>query len=179
MFKNIFSKLFDNSYKILILGLENSGKTTILYKLHLGRFIETCPTIGLNLEEINYNNIKLQTWDVGGQKKLRENWNLYFKETDAVIYVIDGSDDKVNNENKEEFRYIFNHKDLQNSLFLILLNKIDLNKKIDINTLIELFSLNNEDGKRSWKIQECSALKDIGIKEGFDWVVNQLTINNK
>ena len=53
-------------FKILIVGLHNAGKTTILYKLSLGEVVVTSPTIGSNVEEVNHNNVKFQVWDLGG-----------------------------------------------------------------------------------------------------------------
>ena len=58
--------------------MQNSGKTTILYKLSLGEVIVTQPTIGSNVEEVNHSNIKLQVWDIGGQENLRGNWDVYY-----------------------------------------------------------------------------------------------------
>ena len=102
--------------KIVIVGLDNAGKTTTLYKLHLGEVVLTQPTIGSNVEEVVYKNIKfearpapsssdgqpggrltpalpgVQCWDIGGQQTLRQSWSTYYKNTDAVIMMIDSTD---------------------------------------------------------------------------------------
>mmetsp|Transcript_76807 Transcript_76807/g.120051 ORF Transcript_76807/g.120051 Transcript_76807/m.120051 type:complete len:108 (-) Transcript_76807:148-471(-) len=78
--------------KIVIVGLNNAGKTTILYKLHLGQVVLTQPTIGSNVEEVKHDNLCFQVWDLGGQENLRANWSMYFEETDAVIFVVDSND---------------------------------------------------------------------------------------
>ena len=91
----LFSKIIDffsrskNNFKIIILGIQNAGKTTILYRLSIGQLVKTTPTIGSNVEEISYNNIKFQAWDLGGQESMRSVWDLYYMNTDGIIYVID------------------------------------------------------------------------------------------
>ena len=80
-FSTIWKKLFGSShpFKISILGLADSGKTTLLYKLKLGKTVSTCPTIGSNFEEFTINNVHLQAWDIGGQKSIRNIWDSYYK----------------------------------------------------------------------------------------------------
>lgn len=61
VFSSIFSRLFGSKeYKVLILGLDSAGKTTILFKLQLGEVFTTAPTIGFNVETVQFKNIKLQ-----------------------------------------------------------------------------------------------------------------------
>ena len=79
--------------KVCVLGMQNSGKTTILYKLSLGEVIVTHPTVGSNVEEVTHENLKMQVWDLGGQEKLRSHWDAYFQGTTAVIYIIDSADE--------------------------------------------------------------------------------------
>jgi len=54
-----------------MVGLDAAGKTTILYKLKLGEIVTTIPTIGFNVETVEYKNISFTVWDVGGQDKVR------------------------------------------------------------------------------------------------------------
>merc|ERR1712187_454943 len=78
--------------KICIVGLNNAGKTTVLYKLHLGQVVLTQPTIGSNVEEVKHDNLTFQVWDIGGQESLRATWATYFEGTDAVVFVVDSND---------------------------------------------------------------------------------------
>mmetsp|Transcript_7277 Transcript_7277/g.23866 ORF Transcript_7277/g.23866 Transcript_7277/m.23866 type:complete len:129 (+) Transcript_7277:70-456(+) len=80
--------------RILILGLDNAGKTTILYKLQneSDDEIQTIPTIGFNVETLQYKNIKFQVWDLGGQTSIRPYWRCYYPNTDAIIFVVDSAD---------------------------------------------------------------------------------------
>lgn len=69
----------DGPIKVCIVGMQNSGKTTILYKLSLGEVIITQPTIGSNVEEVTHQNVKLQVWDIGGQESYRAHWDVYYQ----------------------------------------------------------------------------------------------------
>ena len=74
--------------RILMVGLDAAGKTSILYKLKLNETMHTIPTIGFNVETVTYKNINFTVWDVGGQDKIRKLWHHYFTGTDAIIYVV-------------------------------------------------------------------------------------------
>ena len=88
----IVDRLVKREMRILMLGLDNSGKTSILYRLKLGQPKRTVPTIGFNVETLEYKSIAFTVWDVGGQEKLRALWRHYFQTTQAVIFVVDSSD---------------------------------------------------------------------------------------
>lgn len=75
-----------------MLGLDGAGKTTILFKLKLGEVVSSIPTIGFNVETVEYKNIKFTVWDVGGQDSIRAMWKHYYQNADALIYVVDSSD---------------------------------------------------------------------------------------
>lgn len=82
MFANLFKGLFGKKeMRILMVGLDAAGKTTILYKLKLGEIVTTIPTIGFNVETVEYKNISFTVWDVGGQDKIRPLWRHYFQNT--------------------------------------------------------------------------------------------------
>ncbi|CAO2643328.1 ADP-ribosylation factor 1 [Lemmus lemmus] len=82
IFANLFKGLFGKKeMRILMVGLDAAGKTTILYKLKLGEIVTTIPTIGFNVETVEYKNISFTVWDVGGQDKIRPLWRHYFQNT--------------------------------------------------------------------------------------------------
>eukprot|EP00662_Eupelagonemidae_sp_cell21_P044270 gene44270-1976_t len=78
--------------RMLMVGLDAAGKTTILYKMKLGESVMTIPTIGFNVETVEYRNFKFTMWDVGGQDKIRKLWRHYFENTNGVIFVVDCND---------------------------------------------------------------------------------------
>lgn len=79
-------------YKLIIVGLDNAGKTTTLYKLHLGEVVMTQPTIGSNVENVKHNNIYFEVWDLGGQQTLRNSWQSYYRNTASIILMVDSTD---------------------------------------------------------------------------------------
>ena len=79
-FAKLFAGLFGKKeMRILMVGLDAAGKTTILYKLKLGEVVTTIPTIGFNVETVEYKNISFTVWDVGGQDKIRPLWRHYYQ----------------------------------------------------------------------------------------------------
>merc|ERR1711898_4701 len=89
----IFGRLFSKKdCRILMVGLDAAGKTTILYKLKLGEIVTTIPTIGFNVETVEFKNIMFTVWDVGGQDKIRPLWRHYFQNTQGLIFVVDSND---------------------------------------------------------------------------------------
>ena len=116
--------------RVLMVGLDNAGKTTILYKLKLGETVTTIPTIGFNVETVEYKNLKFTVWDIGGQESIRQLWKHYYANTDAIIYVIDSNDLKRikgrASHAKEELHRLLNTEELSNALLLIYANKQDL-----------------------------------------------------
>uniref|UniRef100_A0A668TB44 Uncharacterized protein n=1 Tax=Oreochromis aureus TaxID=47969 RepID=A0A668TB44_OREAU len=90
---SIFGRLFGKKQmRILMVGLDAAGKTTILYKLKLGEIVTTIPTIGFNVETVEFKNISFTVWDVGGQDKIRPLWRHYFQNTQGLIFVVDSND---------------------------------------------------------------------------------------
>lgn len=90
----LLNSLSDLKAKILMLGLDNAGKTTILYQMKLNEAVASVPTVGFNVEEVNYKGLHFNVWDIGGQTKLRSLWHHYYSGSDAVIYVLDSSDEE-------------------------------------------------------------------------------------
>mmetsp|Transcript_17995 Transcript_17995/g.28676 ORF Transcript_17995/g.28676 Transcript_17995/m.28676 type:complete len:184 (-) Transcript_17995:223-774(-) len=175
-FSTVWKSIFSSSkkYKICMLGLDNAGKTTILFKLHLGDVVETQPTIGSNVEEIKVKNLRFVCWDLGGQTALRKNWGDYFTNTSAVLMVIDSSDRKRIDEVKKEFYRVLADPNLKNACFLVLANKQDCSNKMEaaeIAQKLNLMALKSH----SWHIQATCALTGKGLTEGMDWVSHQIT----
>jgi len=167
-----------NNFKIIILGVQNAGKTTILYRLSLGQFIKTAPTIGSNVEELTYNNVKFQAWDLGGQESNRSVWDVYYMNTDAIVYVIDSQSDEYFEESKSEFHKLLKNKNLKNAIILIFANKQDLPGAKNINKLIEDYEF-DKIKNHVWHIQASSATKGDGLITGIKWLSEQLVFRGK
>merc|ERR1712038_571749 len=90
--------------RILVLGLDNAGKTTILKKLSEEDITHIMPTQGFNIKSLVHEGFKLNVWDIGGQKTIRPYWSNYFESSDALVYVIDSSDKRRLEESGQELR---------------------------------------------------------------------------
>ncbi|OIW08802.1 hypothetical protein TanjilG_16383 [Lupinus angustifolius] len=173
-FRKLFDTFFANTeMRVVMLGLDAAGKTTILYKLHIGEVLSTVPTIGFNVEKVQYKNVIFTVWDVGGQEKLRALWRHYFNNTDGLIYVVDSLDRERLGKAKQEFQNIINDPFMLNSVILVFANKQDLRGAMTPREVCEglgLFDLKN----RKWHIQATCALKGDGLYEGLDWLSTTL-----
>ena len=178
----IFSKILDffsrsrNNFKIIILGIQNAGKTTILYRLSIGQLVKTTPTIGSNVEEISYNNVKLQAWDLGGQESTRSIWDVYFINTDAIIYVVD-SHDETYDDSKTQFYKLLKNEALKNAIVLIYANKQDLPGAKSVGEIIQIYEFDTIKD-HIWHIQPCSALTGEGLITGMKWLSDQLVFKS-
>jgi ADP-ribosylation factor-like protein 5B len=165
----------EREVKIVITGLHNAGKTTLLYKLALGEIIVTEPTIGSNVETLNRNGLRMQVWDLGGQENLRQSWDAYYQKTHAVIFVVDASDlnrDSVQT-SKMEFHNLLLNQDLRNACILVFANKSDLPNALDAGDLIEMYALNDV-RTHELHLQVCSAITGHGLQEGLDWIAEMI-----
>ena len=165
---------FHRDSGILILGLDNAGKTATLYAMKLGEVIEyTIPTIGFNLEEINVGRLNIKMWDIGGQDKLRKLWPHYFGQTDGIVFVLDSNDRDRFELAKEELHTLMSHKELNDKPFLVLANKQDLPNAASKGEVIELLGLETVTWL-PWYVVECSATKNAKARVGFEWLAEQL-----
>nr|CCA21604.1 ADPribosylation factor family putative [Albugo laibachii Nc14] len=126
-FSRVFERLFGKKeMRILMVGLDAAGKTTILYKLKLGEVVTTIPTIGFNVETVEYKNISFTVWDVGGQDKIRPLWRHYYQNTQGLIFVVDSNDRDRIEATRDELHRMLNEDELRDSILLIFANKQDL-----------------------------------------------------
>ena len=111
--------------RILLLGLDNAGKTSILLQMKENSFMpQSVPTIGLNIEQVQFRDYNLTFWDVGGQAtKL---WKHYFDSVDGLIFVIDSTDPERLAKAKAELTRVSKDPGLAHIPYLLMFNKIDL-----------------------------------------------------
>lgn len=176
------------NYFVLILGLDNSGKTTFLeqskcnfnknYKqMDLSRIAST---VGLNVGKIETNGVILSFWDLGGQKELQLLWDKYFMEAHGIIWVVDSSDRARLDESVESFNNIIKNPLLNNLPLLFIINKQDNLNAMKPDEVLQAFhkSLELIGGRRFLTIP-ASALKGSGINESIRWIGEQVKLSPK
>jgi len=171
----ILSKVFGNKeMRILMLGLDAAGKTTILYKLKLDQSVNTIPTVGFNVETVTYKNVKFNVWDVGGQDKIRPLWRHYYTGTQGLIFVVDCADRDRIDEARQELHKIINDREMRDAIILIFANKQDLPGAMKPHEIQEKLGLTRI-RDRNWYVQPACATTGDGLYEGLTW----LTSNHK
>mmetsp|Transcript_30175 Transcript_30175/g.21921 ORF Transcript_30175/g.21921 Transcript_30175/m.21921 type:complete len:183 (-) Transcript_30175:76-624(-) len=176
---NLFTKVWSRmvgtkEMRILMVGLDAAGKTTILYKLKLGEVVNTIPTIGFNVETVEYKNISFNVWDVGGQDKIRLLWRHYYQNTQGLIFVIDSNDRERIDENREELHKMLAEEDLKDAVLLVFANKQDLPGAMTCPEITDKLGLHTIRG-RTWFIQATCATRGDGLYEGLDWFTKHVT----
>ncbi|KAJ0962684.1 hypothetical protein J5N97_027806 [Dioscorea zingiberensis] len=174
LWKYLFSK---TEFHVLILGIDKSGKTTLLEKLKsLYSNLEglppdrIVPTVGLNIGRLEAAQAKLVFWDLGGQIGLRTIWEKYYEEAHAIIYVIDAANPSNFESSKSALEKILRHEDLRGAPLLILANKQDLPGAISAEELARYLDLKELD-ERLYMFEAISAYDGMGIKNSIEWLV--------
>ena len=151
-----------SDYKILLLGLEGSGKTTLFDRLKYNEVYVRYPTIGFIADSVRINSMNVTLWDFGGHDKIMKLWNNYFEYTDLVIIVIDASDSEQNDSIKSILNLL--QKDLPGVYIMVLLNKCDLPNACSTNDFISNINLDSSNLKIS-KIIRTSLINGTEMKE--------------
>ncbi|XP_015219965.1 ADP-ribosylation factor-like protein 11 [Lepisosteus oculatus] len=152
---------------VLLLGLDSSGKSTLLYKLKDDLAVETSPTIGFNVEMLELaHKTTLTIWDVGGQDSMRPNWKHYLEDCDALVFVVDSADSSRLDQAKAVLRKIMKDDNMKGVPLLVLANKKELPQSLSIREIsnkLELSSYEDTD----WEIQACSAYTGLGLQQAL------------
>ncbi|XP_039035388.1 ADP-ribosylation factor 1-like [Hibiscus syriacus] len=160
--------------RILMVGLDAAGKTTILYKLKLGEIVTTIPTIGFNVETVEYKNVSFTVWDVGGEDKIRPLWRHYFQNTQGLIFVVDSNDRERATEAKDELHRMLNEDELSNATLLVFANKQDLPNAMTVSEITDKLGLHSL-RQRRWYIQATCATSGQVLYEGLDWLSSNIS----
>jgi len=156
--------------RILLLGLDNSGKTSILKKLSDEQIAHIMPTQGFNIKSIVKDGFKFNVWDLGGQKAIRPYWKTYYDNTNALIYVVDSSDNRRLEESANELRALLREVKLSGIPLLVFANKQDLAHAKQTNEIISTMNMNTITD-RHWTIKGCSAKSGEGLQDGLQWLI--------
>ncbi|XP_016894352.1 ADP-ribosylation factor-like protein 3 isoform X2 [Cynoglossus semilaevis] len=151
----------EQEVRLLLLGLDNAGKTTVLKQLAAEDIRHITPTQGFNLKSVQSSGFKLNVWDIGGQRKIRPYWKNYFENTDVL-----------------ELAELLEETQLAAVPLLIFANKQDLTTAMTASELAEGLNLHMI-RDRMWQVQACSALTAEGLQDGMTWVCRNVTIRKK
>lgn len=154
--------------QILLLGLDSAGKSTLLYKLKLAEDIVTIPTVGFNVETLEWEKrLSLTVWDVGGQTRMRSVWGDYCEHTDGLVYVVDSTDKQRLEDSRREFEHILKNEHMKNVPVVLLANKQDVPGALTAEDITRMFKVKKLCCNRNWYVQPCCAITGEGLTEGL------------
>jgi ADP-ribosylation factor protein 1 len=166
-------------YYILLIGLDQSGKTTILYDAKAGRheLVYSIPTIGFNMEEVIILEQPFAIWDVGGLAPIRHTWTHYMPNAQGLIWVVDSSDGDRMREARAELHRVLRDENLRTRKLLVLANKQDLPGAWDARAVANYFQLHSPEFMNEWEwyVQPCSVMTASGqeaLCAGLEWLVH-------
>lgn len=164
----------EKEVRILMLGLDNAGKTTILKKF-IGEDINSIsPTLGFNIKTIEHRGFKMNIWDVGGQKSLRSYWRNYFESTDGLVWVVDSVDKRRLSDCVQELHQLLVEERLAGATLLVFANKQDMPGALSAEEIKEVLDLENIKSHH-WSILPCSAVTGKNLLQGIDWVLDDIS----
>ncbi|WVQ77142.1 hypothetical protein IAR50_006825 [Cryptococcus sp. DSM 104548] len=167
------NKAKSKEMRVLFLGLDNAGKTTILKKLNNEDISDISPTLGFNIKSLIRDGYTLNIWDVGGQRTLRPYWRNYFESTDAVVWVVDSSDRMRMKDCRDELKELLQEERLAGATLLVFANKQDLDGSLSLEEIRDTLELKNIVSHR-WVVYPCSAFTGKGLDLGMDWLVKEV-----
>ncbi|XP_052096055.1 uncharacterized protein LOC127731163 isoform X1 [Mytilus californianus] len=156
-----------NSLRIVMVGLDGSGKTTLMYRLVTGEVIEATPTLGFNVETITYKDNEFTIWDMGGQENIRRLWRHYFLRIRGILFVIDSADKDRIDEAQQLLDELLQNDELLGTPIVVVANKQDLDGAMKEKDIVELLELKQISG-RLCTIQGTSAITGAGIHKALD-----------
>eukprot|EP00808_Paulinella_micropora_P007572 g31988.t1 len=166
----------ERQMRLLLLGLDNAGKTTIVKKFCGEDTSTISPTLGFNIKTLQHKSYHLNVWDIGGQQTIRSYWRNYFEKTDVIIWVVDSADQRRLEMCRDELHKLLKHERLAGATLLIFANKQDIAQALSLKEISDVLSLSEETvGPRNWRIQRCSAVTGQGLLAGIDWAVDDVS----
>jgi len=165
--------------KILFLGLDNAGKTTLLHLLRDNKLVQHKPTRNPTSEDLVMGKVNFRTYDLGGHEEARKLWKDYFASVDAIVYLVDVADSERIHESKKELDGLLADPSLSRTPFVVLGNKIDRDGALSEPQVRDILGLHQTTGKGIVSVPEnmrpievfmCSIVNRQGYGPGFQWL---------
>jgi GTP-binding protein SAR1 len=181
-FKKVLENLnfFKKEAKVVFLGLENAGKSSLLIRLKYDRFSQIDPTVCVHSEEIEVGRVKFKAFDMGGHDVARKIWEKYFVFAGAIIYMVDSTHTESLGKAREELWKVLSDERVQKVPILVFGNKIDKKGALGEDELKEALGLDKETleknglKNRNLELFMCSVALKSGILDGFKWLNKQI-----
>ncbi|KAJ1969931.1 ADP-ribosylation factor-like protein 8B [Dispira parvispora] len=165
------SLFFKEEMELTLVGLQNSGKTTLVNVIASGQFNEDMiPTVGFNMRKVTKGRVTMKLWDIGGQPRFRSMWERYCRGVDAIVFVIDSADHAKFNDARVELQKLLEKPQLANIPLLILGNKNDLPEALTIDQLIDEINLHHINN-REVCCYSISAKNQVNIDKTLEWLI--------
>jgi len=156
--------------KVFLCGLNAVGKTKLLYRFKLGEVITTIPTIGFNVETVEFANTAITMWEVGGNEKIRLLWRHYYEGSQAIGFIVDATDHDRLQEASEALHQVIDEQEDKNMKFFIIANKIDLPTAMSQNEIVSRLNAENI------PCFMCSAITGDGMESVLGWIAEHAAI---
>lgn len=198
LFRALLNTFYSRKLEVVLVGLENSGKTTLLQVLSGGEPVQTAPTIGLNVRIVRKGGVQMKCWDLGGQSQYRSEWGRYTKGCNVIVFVVDSNAIHLLPDAKSELHRLLEDRELARTAILIVANKIDLDPHVSETDLVKGKQFQNQNfiiwrsfiiyrlflfifldlnldyiADNPWLIISCSALKTTNVNEVLEWLIKQ------
>jgi len=157
---------------VVLVGLENCGKTTLLNQLSMGEAFPTAPTIGLNVKQVKKGGVNMKVWDMGGQIQYRPEWSRYARGADAIIFMVDVGKKDALSISKQELHALLEDQGLNGIPMLVVGNKIDVKPHLNQEDIITGLNLDYI-ATSPWAVTMVSALNGTNISDVIDWLIKR------
>jgi len=169
LLSRLLAVFWSKRLECVLVGLDNSGKTTLCNQLALGEAGETSPTVGLNVRVLSKNRVTFKVWDIGGQQRYRQEWPRYTQGCDVIIFVVDANDPDRLDEARGELHQLLECREATRIPVLVLANKIDLGPKLSESEVIKGLNLDYIT-ENAWMVIPISAKEGTHIDQAVEFL---------
>jgi ADP-ribosylation factor-like protein 2 len=170
------TKAKEREMRILVLGLDNAGKTTCIKRFNNQDITTISPTLGFQICPLQFRGFTLNLWDIGGQQSLRSYWRNYFEATDGIVWVVDCNDAQRLTDCRRELHALLLEERLAGASLLLLLNKSDIPTALPPAEVAEAIGVAElRSGRRHVHMVRCSAVTGEGLLDGMEWITKDVS----